>query len=52
MPIAEALTSYINDVLRHRRDERTVIDPATESITLPDAELLEAEDDDDWRSKV
>ena len=52
VPIAEALTSYINDVLRHRRDERTVIDPATESITLPDAELLEAEDDDDWRSKV
>ena len=41
VPIAEALTSYINDVLRHRRDEQMVIEPATESITLPEADLLE-----------
>jgi hypothetical protein len=57
VPIAEALTSYINDVLRHRRDERTVIAPATESIRLPDDELDgddETEDDEleDWRAKV
>ncbi|NRD26860.1 DUF4032 domain-containing protein [Frigoribacterium sp. VKM Ac-2836] len=55
VPIAEALTSYINDVLRHRRDEQMVIEPATESITLPEAALLEADEadaDEDWRSKV
>jgi hypothetical protein len=55
VPIAEALTSYINDVLRHRRDEQMVIEPATESMTLPEAAQLEADEDDadeDWRSKV
>ncbi|KQO47771.1 MULTISPECIES: DUF4032 domain-containing protein [unclassified Frigoribacterium] len=55
VPIAEALTSYINDVLRHRRDEQMVIEPATESITLPEAARLEADEadaDEDWRSKV
>jgi hypothetical protein len=58
VPIAEALTSYINDVLRHRRDEQMVIAPATESITLPDLAELEGAQgdgepvDDDWRSKV
>lgn len=57
VPIAEALTSYINDVLRHRRDEQMVIAPLTGAITLPvdiqaaeDAE--DAETDEDWRSKV
>lgn len=49
VPLAEALTSYINDVLRHRRDEATVIVPPTENITLPTA--LPG-DDDDWRAKV
>ncbi|ARC55915.1 hypothetical protein AS850_02330 [Frondihabitans sp. 762G35] len=48
VPIAEALTSYVNDVLRHRRDEQMVIAPATESITLPVAD----DADEDWRSKV
>ena len=53
VPIAEALTSYINDVLRHRRDEQMVIEPATESITLPEAAQVEADEaDEDWRSKV
>jgi len=54
VPIAEALTSYINDVLRHRRDEQMVIAPVTESITLP-AEIEAAEAEEaaaDWRSKV
>jgi hypothetical protein len=50
VPLAEAVTSYINDVLRHRRDEATVIAPPTENITLPTA--LPAGDDDDWRAKV
>ncbi|RKR75352.1 DUF4032 domain-containing protein [Frondihabitans australicus] len=52
VPIAEALTSYINDVLRHRRDEQMVIAPVTESITLPVAIQEEADADEDWRSKV
>jgi hypothetical protein len=58
VPLAEALTSYINDILRHRRDEATVIDPPTEAISIP---VLASErgtpasddaDEDDWRSKV
>ncbi len=35
VPLAEALTSYIDTVLRHRRDEATVFNPATDAITLP-----------------
>lgn len=68
VPLAEALTSYINDVLRHRRDEATVIAPPTETISLPildadpgagpdaaDAEFAaqdDEEDEGDWRAKV
>ncbi|GAB3391926.1 DUF4032 domain-containing protein [Humibacter soli] len=48
VPLAEALSSYINDVLRHRRDEATVIAPVTEAITVP----TDVIDDDDWMSKV
>jgi hypothetical protein len=36
-------------VLRHRRDEATVIDPPTGTITLP---IQIVADEDDWRSKV
>jgi hypothetical protein len=57
IPLAEALNAYINDVLRHRRDEATVIDPPTGTITLPIAVqtgsvAVQAEDDEDWRLKV
>jgi hypothetical protein len=57
IPLAEALNAYINDVLRHRRDEATVIDPPTGTITLPiDVQTgsvpVVAEDDEDWRLKV
>jgi len=53
VPLAEALTSYVNDVLRHRRDEQTVIAPVTGAITLPTAaDLDDDEVDEDWRSKV
>jgi len=55
VPLAEALTSYINDILRHRRDEATVIAPPTETIAIPvmGASAVEDDDDeDDWRSKV
>jgi hypothetical protein len=46
VPLAEALGSYVDTVLRHRRDEATVISPPTETITLP---II---DEDDWRLKV
>ncbi|MGA1812715.1 MULTISPECIES: DUF4032 domain-containing protein [unclassified Frondihabitans] len=52
VPIAEALTSYINEVLRHRRDEQMVIAPPTGAITLPVAIQADEDDDEDWRSKV
>jgi uncharacterized protein DUF4032/lipopolysaccharide kinase (Kdo/WaaP) family protein len=58
IPLAEALTSYLDTVLRHRRDEVTVVAPPTASITLP-IDVIEADgaeaavdDDEDWRSKV
>ena len=55
VPLAEALTSYINDILRHRRDEATVIAPPTETIAIPvlgGAAADDDDDEDDWRSKV
>lgn len=55
VPLAEAVTSYVNDVLRHRRDEATVIGPMTEGITLPTSAVsadTDATDASDWRSKV
>ncbi|WP_374009824.1 DUF4032 domain-containing protein [Leifsonia sp. LS-T14] len=55
VPLAEALTSYINDILRHRRDEATVIAPPTETISIPvmgAAAVDDDDDEDDWRSKV
>ena len=56
VPLAEALTSYINDILRHRRDEATVVGPPTETLSIPivggPAAATADEDEDDWRSKV
>jgi Lipopolysaccharide kinase (Kdo/WaaP) family. len=49
VPLAEALTSYIETVLRHRRDEVTVTGPPTGSfnaITQPIGVI------EDWRDKV
>ncbi|WP_157157052.1 DUF4032 domain-containing protein [Diaminobutyricimonas sp. LJ205] len=46
VPLAEALSSYIDEVLRHRRDEATVIAPATGAITLP------IPVQGDWRDRV
>jgi hypothetical protein len=51
VPLAEALTSYIDDVLRHRRDEVTVVGPPTGSITAS-VDVVDETDDEDWRSKV
>ena len=50
VPLAEALTSYLDTVLRHRRDEVTVVAPVTAAITLPVAVI--DDDEEDWRSKV
>lgn len=52
VPLAEAQTAYVNDVLRHRRDEATVINPPTESVALPSDEDDDVEDDVDWRERV
>jgi len=46
VPLAEALTSYIDTVLRHRRDEMTVYGPPTGAIT---AQMPVVEN---WRDKV
>lgn len=55
VPLAEVLTSYINDVLRHRRDEATIMGPPTETMSLPviTGAIDTAEDPDvDWRDLV
>ena len=58
IPLAEALTSYMDEVLRHRRDEATLmVGPPTESMSLPvdtDALPLIVDDDEgvDWRDLV
>lgn len=58
VPLAEALTSYVNNVLRHRRDEATIMGPPTETLALSvipeDAEIEpDAEADAiDWRDLV
>ncbi len=59
IPLAEALSSYIDTVLRHRRDEATVIAPPTETIGLPpldtsEIEIVEGDDEPTgtWRDKV
>ena len=58
VPLAEVLTGYIDDVLRHRRDEATVMGPPTETVSIPvirDGQPAPAEDEDeglDWRDLV
>jgi hypothetical protein len=48
VPLAEAVGSYVDTVLRHRRDEQTVIGPTTSMMTLP----IDIVDEDDWRKNV
>ncbi|HWL02732.1 MAG TPA: DUF4032 domain-containing protein [Microbacteriaceae bacterium] len=53
MALSEALTSYIDTVLRHRRDEVTIVEPPTDSIQV--IEGLEHPDTTssiDWRDLV
>ena len=58
VPVAEAVQSYIDNVLVNRRDEEAYLSPATEAITMPSAvpsgTIVVAEDDDeiDWRDLV
>jgi hypothetical protein len=55
---AEAVNSYIHNVLAHRREEEALIAPTTGSITLPDAipsGTIKVADEDgevDWRDLV
>lgn len=51
IPLSEALTAYINDILRHRRDEATVIAPLTGTITMPNT-VVESGEDVNWRDRV
>lgn len=48
VPLAEAVSGYVDAVLRHRRDEATMINPPTTANTIP----TDVVGDDDWRSKV
>ena len=52
IPLAEAVSSYVDTVLRHRRDEATIIDPPTGTFTSPVPVPLGDDEEDDWRSKV
>jgi hypothetical protein len=56
IPIAEVLSSYIDGVLRHRRDEATVMGPPTETMAVPvvtaDVPVPDDEDEVDWRDLV
>ena len=58
VPLAEAVSDYINTVLVNRREEATYLSPPTELITLPTAiptgTIVVADDDEelDWRDLV
>ncbi|MGV9194612.1 DUF4032 domain-containing protein [Microbacterium sp. MC2] len=59
VPLAEVLSSYVENVLRHRRDEATVMGPPTETTSLqvidpdtPDDEVPTDTGTIDWRDLV
>ena len=45
VPLSEAMTSYIDTVLRHHREERTFVGPPTTELTQ-----IDLDDDDDTRT--
>jgi hypothetical protein len=52
VPIAEVVSSYIDDVLRHRRDEATVMGPPTETMAIPMiTSAISTIDDDERRGR-
>jgi hypothetical protein len=60
IPLAEAVSSYVTTILRHRRDEATVIGPPTGSTSTLDViapetsaiAVVDPDDEEDWRLKV
>lgn len=60
VPLAEAVQSYVDNVLRHRRDEATMINPPTGTFTAPidiiaahgDGDDTVDTEDEDWRKNV
>jgi hypothetical protein len=57
VPLIEAVNSYVENVLAHRRDEEALIGTMTEAINLPSAVpsgSIEVDEDEegDWRDKV
>jgi hypothetical protein len=57
VPLADAVNSYVENVLAHRRDEEALIGPMTEAITLPTSIPsgnieVDEEEKGDWRDKV
>jgi hypothetical protein len=57
IPLTDAVNSYVENVLAHRRDEEALIATPTEAITLPTAipsGTIETNEDEegDWRDKV
>ena len=56
VPIAEVLSSYVDNVLRHRRDEATLMGPPTETVSIPiigaSGEAASDDDEVDWRDLV
>jgi len=47
IPLKESVTSYIEEVLQHRRDEAMITGPPTEALTLPNPTIAH-----DWRDRV
>ena len=47
VPLKESVTSYIEEVLQHRRDEALITGPPTEAITLPNPTI-----ELNWRDRV
>ena len=57
VPLADAVNSYVENVLAHRRDEEALIGPMTEAITLPSSIPsgnieVDEEEEGDWQDKV
>lgn len=57
VPLADAVNSYVENVLAHRRDEESLIGTMTEAITLPTSIPsgnieVDEEEEGDWRDKV
>lgn len=53
MPLSEALTGLYDTVLRHRRDELTLVEPPTGSIPITDGlEHPDTTSSIDWRDLV